>query len=562
MAVIAEELILYDKFTNTFNRYIHQAQKGTEATEGFKKKVQQTENATSSLTNKILSLGKAYLSLKGAQQIFNISDTLSQTGARLDMINEKYKTTLNLQNMIMQSAINSRGAYADTADLVAKLGTLASSAFKNPEEIVAFAEQINKQFVLAGTSATGAQAAMLQLTQALSSGTLRGEELNSVLENAPTIAQAISNYLGVTTGEMRNLAAEGKITADVVKAAMFAAADETNAKFAQMPYTYAQVGTLLVNTVQKTFEPILQIVGQGANAIGENIENLIPVFYGVGAAIGFFSAASALAKLNFEALTAAMLSNPIGWVALAIGVVVMAMYKWVQTMGSAKVAWMSFKNTFTTAMESMALGLVKFGYKITSTIRGMKTNIIGAFTDLVNFMIDGINKMISLVNKIPGVAIDTLDNVNWAANVAVEAQVKNAQDLAYIKELEDQFRYNKLVREQEIQAAKTEAAANSENYSFDYNAAIADGVGNIDANTGDIKKAVSASNEDLKMLVDVATRRFVNNVNLTTQAPVINVTGQNTGDKEADRKAFADKLASILLEQASASSLGTTATIF
>nr|DAU66724.1 MAG TPA: tail length tape measure protein [Caudoviricetes sp.] len=558
MATIAEELVLYDKFSNTFNRYIKMADQAAGSTNKIEKATKKAESATTGLTGKVQGLAAAYLSVKSVQGIMNLSDTFSQTGARLDMINEKYKTTLDLQTMIMQAANNSRGIYSETADLVAKLGTLASEAFDNPEEIVAFAEQINKQFVIAGTSAVGAQAAMLQLTQALSAGVLRGEELNSVLENAPTIAQTIAEYLGVSTGEMRNLAAEGALTADVVKAALLSAADETNAKFEQMPYTFSQVSNMLVNVALKTFEPFINLIGQGANYIGENIDSLIPVFYGAATAVGVFTAATSLAKVKVIELTLAMLKNPIFWIALVIGVVVGAIYKWVQSMGSAQIAWLTLKDKVLTGLETVQLGFAKFGYKVTSGIRSMVVGIVTIFEGLVNILITGINKLISFANKIPGVAIEALDKVNWSAEVAVDANIRNASDLAAINELEDQINYNRLNREYEIQQLKTDLMANSSEGTFDYDSYAAD-LSGIKDDTGAIKKSVDMSSEDIKSLVDVATRQYVNRINLTTQTPIINVSGQNTGNTQEDRRALADAIKDIIIEQAAASSYRSTA---
>lgn len=192
-------------------------------------------HAADGLVSRLKTLAAAYLGLRSAQAFAGLSDIWIQTTARLDRMNDGRQTTPQIQDMLFDAAQRSRGDYQDTADMAAKLGTLAPDAFGSTAEVVAFAEQINKQFALAGTSAQGAQAAMLQLTQAMSSGVLRGEELNSVLEQAPTITRAIAAYMGVTIGEMRQLASEGRITADVVKAAVFAAAEETNAAFEAVP---------------------------------------------------------------------------------------------------------------------------------------------------------------------------------------------------------------------------------------------------------------------------------------------------------------------------------------
>ena len=162
------------------------------------------ENLTASLKK----LGTAFLGSKLVSGIVSMSDEMTQTTARLNLMNDGLQSTADLQELIYQSAMRSRGAYNATADAVAKMGLLASDAFSSNQETIAFVEQLNKQFKIAGTSAEGQAAAMLQITQAMGSGVLRGEELNSVFEQAPTIIQSIADYLGVSVGEIRSMAQE------------------------------------------------------------------------------------------------------------------------------------------------------------------------------------------------------------------------------------------------------------------------------------------------------------------------------------------------------------------
>ncbi len=188
----------------------------------------------------------------------DLSDTMTSTTARLDLMNDGLQSTADLQNMIFLSAERSRGSYQDTADAVSKLGLMAGDAFSSSEEIIAFTERLNKQFTIAGTDASGISVAMLQLTQAMGSGVLRGEEFNSILEQAPNIIESIATYMDVPKGALKDLAGEGKITADIVKNAMFATAEETNAKFNSMPKTFSQIATSVQNTALMAFQPVLQ----------------------------------------------------------------------------------------------------------------------------------------------------------------------------------------------------------------------------------------------------------------------------------------------------------------
>ena len=166
----------------------------------------------------------------------------------------------------MASAQRSRTSYMDAASSIAKLGLNARDAFGSMDEVIAFQELVNKQFVIGGASVQEQQAAMIQLTQAMASGVLRGEELNSIFEQAPGIIQSIADYLGVSIGEIRAMAADGQITADIVKNAMFAAADDIETKFSNMPKTWAQIWVGMKNKALSIFAPILTKINQIGNS--------------------------------------------------------------------------------------------------------------------------------------------------------------------------------------------------------------------------------------------------------------------------------------------------------
>ena len=227
---------------------------------------------TDALTGAIKRVVAAYVSIQSVQKALNLSDELTQTTARLDMMVSSYntlngtmQTTDELTQMIYQSAQNSRASFMDTAASVAKLGNNARDAFASTGEIVQFAELVNKQFTIAGASSTEASNAFLQLTQALGSGVLRGDELNSIFEQAPNLIQTVADYMDVPIGQIREMASEGQITADIVKNAMFAAADDIDAKFSSMPMTWGQLWTYYSNQALMTFQPVLQRLNEIAN---------------------------------------------------------------------------------------------------------------------------------------------------------------------------------------------------------------------------------------------------------------------------------------------------------
>lgn len=232
----------------------------------FNRRIRDGTTAADGLWGKLKGIAATVGGLAAAKKIIGISDDLASTRARLNLIVDDGGSVSELEKKIMASAQRSRSAYFDTASAIASLGANAGAAFANTDEIIAFMEQINKQFVIGGASAQGQAAAMLQLTQAMAAGALRGEELNSILENAPGIARAIESYMGIAEGSIKSYAEQGLITAEVVKNAMFAAADETNAKFESMPKTWAQIWVDMQNKALSIFNPILTKINQIANS--------------------------------------------------------------------------------------------------------------------------------------------------------------------------------------------------------------------------------------------------------------------------------------------------------
>lgn len=240
--------------------------------EEYNQKIQAGSQHTDVLLNKVKSLVGAYVGISTVKNALDLSDELTQTTARLDMMVSQYnalngtmQTTDELSQMIFLSAQNSRASYMDTAASVAKLGNNARDAFASTGEIVQFAELVNKQFTIAGASATESSNAFLQLTQALGSGVLRGDELNSIFEQAPNLIQTVADYMDVPIGKIREMASDGQVTADIVKNAMFAAADDIDAKFNSMPLTWGQLWTQYSNLALKTFQPVLQRLNEMAN---------------------------------------------------------------------------------------------------------------------------------------------------------------------------------------------------------------------------------------------------------------------------------------------------------
>lgn len=232
----------------------------------FNQEISAGTQQANELTNTIKRAVAAYVSIQSVGKALNISDELTQTTSRLDMMNDGVQTTAELVNMVYAAAQDARGSFSQMADVVARFGNNAKDAFSSSEEVVAFADLIQKQMTIAGASTQEAANAELQLSQALGSGVLRGDELNSIFEQAPNLIQNIADYLDVPIGKIREMAADGELSADVVKAAIFSAADDINSKFNEMPMTWGQMWQSMQNTALIAFQPVLQRLNDLANS--------------------------------------------------------------------------------------------------------------------------------------------------------------------------------------------------------------------------------------------------------------------------------------------------------
>lgn len=240
----------------------------TKSQQQFNEEIQESTRHTDDFLDGITDIIAAYATMQTVGKILDTSDELIQTTSRLNMMNDGLQSTNELVNMVYAAAQDARGSFTGMADVVARFGNNAKDAFGSSAEVVAFADLVQKQMTIAGASTTEASNAMLQLSQGLGSGVLRGDELNSIFEQAPNLIQNISDYLDVPIGQIREMASDGELTADIVKAAIFSASDEINAQFEQMPMTWGQVWQSMENTALIAFQPVLQKVNEIANSDG------------------------------------------------------------------------------------------------------------------------------------------------------------------------------------------------------------------------------------------------------------------------------------------------------
>jgi tape measure domain-containing protein len=258
----------YNRLSNTVGTTERYIRDNTDAQGQFNNAIRDGTSAASGLESKITGLVAAYATVQTVENVLGISDELTMTTARIDLMNDGLQSTNELVNMVYASAQNARGSFSDMASVVARFGNNAKDAFSGSAEVVAFTNLVQKQMTIAGASTTEASNAMLQLSQALGSGVLRGDELNSIFEQAPNLIQNIADYLDVPIGKIREMASNSELSANIVKAAIFAASDDINAKFEQMPMTWGQAWQSMKNTAIMEFQPVLQRINDIANSEG------------------------------------------------------------------------------------------------------------------------------------------------------------------------------------------------------------------------------------------------------------------------------------------------------
>ena len=325
----------------------------TQAEQQLNASIRGGNDALDDMVGKAKNLAATIGASVGLKKLIELSDQMTSTTARLNFIVDDGGSVEALEAKIMASAQRSRAAYLDTASAIASMGANAGAAFSSNDELIAFMEQVNKQFVIGGASAQGQSAAMLQLTQAMAAGALRGEELNSILENAPGIARAIEQYMGIAEGSIKSYAEKGAVSATVVKNALLSIADETNAKFNGMAMTWGQVWTQMGNIALKVTQPLLTAI----NWLANNLSVIGPIVLGLGTAFLVFQVAAHwtqiaavataayhavvnLLSIGFGVLTgntaaasaavftfnSALLASPITWIIMLIAVVIGLLY--------------------------------------------------------------------------------------------------------------------------------------------------------------------------------------------------------------------------------------------
>lgn len=530
----------------------------------------------------------------GLKKLIELSDQMTSTTARLNFIVDDGGSVEALEAKIMASARRSRAAYLDTASAIASMGANAGAAFTSNDELIAFMEQVNKQFVIGGASAQGQAAAMLQLTQAMAAGALRGEELNSILENAPGIARAIEQYMGIAEGSIKSYAEKGAVSATVVKNALLSIADETNAKFNGMAMTWGQVWTQMGNIALKVTQPLLTAI----NWLANNLSVIGPILLGLGTAFLVFQVAAHwtqiadvataayhavvnLLSIGFGVLTgntaaasaavftfnSALLASPITWIIMLIAVVIGLLYGVVAIInkvtgssisatglicGAIAVAGAFIGNTVIGLLNALiqyiwAIFVAPF-LGIVEWILNVCNGGFNSFGDAVANLIGQIIGWFLNLGKVVTTIIDAIFGTNWTAGLeSLQSSVtawgknenaitldKNAPTIDYRFEYGDAWAagndFGKGIDAKIGGMFNTGGLGDSSGFDP---SSIADNTGLTADNTGKTADALAVTEEQLEYLRDIAERDAINR--FTTAEVKIDMTGMtNRIDGSAD----------------------------
>lgn len=490
--------------------------KTTENAENQKKHNNELKNANdtaSKLKNTIKGILATYLGIKSVGAFVKTSDDMALIQARLVNIKDETMSLQEVQQAVYESAQRSRGEYLMTADVVSKLGAQAKQTFGNTNELIQFSEQLNKIFTISGTDPEGVRSVMYNLTQAMAMGVLRGQDLNAVMTNTPRILEEVAKYLDTDISQIRKLAEEGKISADVIKNALLQSAEEINEEFGKMPMTVHQAGIQIKNYFIKAMEPAyakltelvnsdkfkvfvenaMQYASMFANATMVIIDGLVSIANwasdnwvsiesGVLSLISVYTLwtiATQIQTLKQRELNLAMLANPWTWVIIGLSVALYYLYKWIISVGGAQVAWAIFVNRLKVegtewmvffkktiagtlnGLDFMQLGFSRVWTNIRNETAKWKSGMLLLIQDTVNGAIEGVNKLIEGVNQILPIALPTINYVaDFGSKSVLETEKANSERENALKLQELENNTNKAKREQQIRAYETQAKEN------------------------------------------------------------------------------------------------------
>lgn len=531
----------------------------------FTKNVLENDSAMERAIGTAKKLLGAYLSFQGIKKFIESADEFQNISTRLGMVSKSFNEAgLDSKvfiERIRRSATASRGEFMMTADVISKLGMQARNAFGSSDELIIFAEQLNKNFKIAGTDAEGIRSVMYNLTQALASGVLRGQDLNSVMSNAPIILEKVAKYMDSDISQIRKLAEEGQLSADVIVKAMLDSADKTDEAFKNMPMTFADIMTRIKNEAQRalsgafikwnellnsdnmknTIDFIVQLISSFVETVADIIGLLIDIFGPIVATIGKFGDVINIAvtafiafKLAVWAVNTAMMifnvtcnANPIILIITAVLTLIMLLVKWVQSVGGVTIAWLKFKLAVVNIFAVLYVTIGGFMTAYTSVILGVVSLVLHAVQSMVNAVIKGFNAVITGANHIPGVNIGLIGEAKFADNYDSWANgIRDKMSDGLIAKSRSLSEKSKGI-ENEIKIKQDEIARKKEENKFDMSSlkvpeykeelkGIGKDLGKTGGHAGSIDKklddGLEVNNEDLKAIRDVMFQRAIQNL--------------------------------------------------
>ena len=502
-------------------------------------------------------------------KLLNASDSYLNANTRLGLINKDDAGNIinpNLQNDVYASAQRSRASYESTANGVASLGLNAANAFKDQNELIGFVESINKQFAIGGTEASAAAGAMTQLTQAMGSGALRGDELNSVLEAAPSIARNIEKYMGWAEGSIKSYAEKGALSAEIVKNAQLAAMNEIDRQFNSMPLTWSQLWTQSMNAIQKASAPLLMAL----NWIANNMDIIGPILLGIAAGLAVYAAftyGAAAAQWVLNAATgvwnALCAMNPAGLMAIGFIVLIAMLYAGVAAFNKLTGASVSatgiigaafyilgayIYNSFIYPLWNGFAMLANFiGNVFRSPVAAVKVLFLDMANTCISYVLNMARAIENIINKIPGAAVNITSGLDGLKN-KIESKTKAIKDESGWKEYVKQPEIMDYTATASKGYAKGSALAGKVS-----NLISGGGIGGMDF--GNIPTGKNGSmnvkleDEDIDYLRELAERDYVARIAQNTLAPNIQVTFTGDIKQEVDYEKIGPVIADILQDE-------------
>lgn len=512
-----------------------------------------------------------------AKSFIDTSEELAGIQARLGLIAHSQQEIAVLNDMIYQSAQRARGGYLDMAHSVSQLALSAKDAFPDPRQAVNFMEGVQKLFVIGGASKEAQKNAMLQLTQAMASGRLQGDEFRSIAENASLIENIIAEHMGVARGQLKELAAEGQITSDVIKNAILGSMDKIDAQFEKMPKKWGDHFTNLSNVATRAFKGIhdgisnlansdfvKQIISNITNGIviaAFVITNAVNLIVGMGDAClymfgiltswlpvisaGVLGLAAAWAVYNVELLvtearevalaTWSAITN--GWLIARktiVALVTAATITWnlvtggAITMQSILAGVVAFLSGNLLTIAAIIVGVVVAAYALWA---GASGDLAGTVADAMDFIIDVTEVAANAGIKFINAFIKVLNTAAERLNDIFGLKLKKAELVGEVS-FQGAKEWTKAVREgtfmQKLQGSF--GLDDFTNRRHDALEEIAGNTGDTAGHTKGIKDALDHTEEDLQFLKEAAEREAINKY--TTATVKIDVGGLTVENNE------------------------------